>query len=192
MCQALATAFCGFIFLVGGGSAVEHGVDLRLICEPAASGLSTAVLCDVTVRNLNAYPVIVPKVPTPFPIPHLEPTLLYFEVRTGSSWHQLQIASSAKRGRYDLGNLTRDSLLVLRGSGIYGWRFDIDGNDWTLPAKPGNYEIRARLVVQLLPRDPSGRLARPLKELLGSRAGEAKKYVLDGEFISNVVTVEKR
>lgn len=191
MRKAVAGAILGLVSL-GGVVAAENRVDLRLACDPARRTSSGAVFCDVTLRNAGPDTLVVPRQPTPFMLPHREPAIIIFEARNQETWKELEIAPLAKRGRYDLGSLSRDSLLTLRNGEIHGWRVDINGDDWLLPERQGKYEVRARLIVHLLPQNSSGSLAPALKEILGQHVNEAKRLVLDGEFISNSLYVEQR
>ncbi len=193
MRKALTTAVVGLMLFGGCGLTNESKVKLHLSCESQRVQAKQPYQCEITLRNPPAArPIVVPRMPVPFPIPNREAMVLTFETRTGGTWRDLEVAGPAKRGRYDLGPLTADGLLVLRSGEIHGWVFDLNGSDWEFPFAEGKYEIRARLNVGLLPKAKSTPLSAPLREVLGKWADQAGDVVLDGDISSNILVVERQ
>ncbi len=163
---------------------------LRLACDAVQVSPGKPLECEVLLENRRgSAAAIVPRLLLPFALGFRPATVIEFEATRAGRTVKLAVAPAAGRGRYDVGTLSARDLLQLSAGTLYGWRYDLNGDDWLLPAAPGAYEIRARLRVDLLHRRKDGSLDPAVAEALGRHQAEARSLVMDGEWISGPVTV---
>jgi hypothetical protein len=162
----------------------------RLLCDKNETSFGEAMECDLFLENVRqAELMIIPKTLLPFELRFRPPTVVEFEATREGHTFKLAVALEAQRGRYDLGTLSSEGLLLLAPGRIYGWRYDLNRADWLLPTVPGTYEVRARLRVHLLKPRKDGSLEEAVREALGPYSARARSLVMDGEWVSNSVTL---
>jgi hypothetical protein len=187
------TGLLGGVLLSVAGAAPARtppSLRLRLTCDETRAAPGKPLECDVLLENRRGgAAAIVPRLLLPFALGFRPATVIEFEATRAGRTVKLAVAPAAGRGRYDVGTLSALDLLQLSAGTLYGWRYDLNGDDWLLPAIPGTYEIRARVRVGLLHRRKDGSLEPAVASALGRHQAEARSLVMDGEWISSPVTV---
>jgi hypothetical protein len=170
--------------------ATYEGIKVRLRCDREVVAQSQPLLCTVTLETSpSAGPVLAPGLLLPFDLDFRPRTLIEFEAETGNRRALLKPSESAGRGKYDLGRLEADSLVILPGGRVYGFIYDLNGGDWMLPRTGSPIEIRARIRIDLLSRDSTGQIDPAVRKRLGRFENCADSLVLNGEWTSNWVRV---
>jgi hypothetical protein len=169
-----------------------YKLEARLTCNKQDVRRRERLVCEVMlVNNRSGAPVVVPWRLLPFELPFRPATVIEFEARSGSHSSLLRVSESAARGRYDMALLSPDALFILYGGAIYGWQYDLNGDDWLLPDDPGEYQITARLRVFLLQVRPDGSVDPAVKEIR-SKYPQAGNLFMHGEWQTNPVAIRVR
>lgn len=192
--QAVA-ALVGALFLAATCAPAGTPAPLRarFACDASEAAPGRPFECDVFLENpQDGAPVVVPRTLVPFELGFRPPMVIELEATRSGRMTRLEIAPPAQRGRYDFGTLGRDELMILSPGTLYGWRYDLNGDDWLLPSEPGEYEIRARIRVQLLKPRKDGSLEPAVSQVLGRHASRAESLVMNGQWVSNPVKVSVR
>jgi hypothetical protein len=121
----------------------------------------------------------VPRTVTPFPIPTRPPAIVRFFAAQEGREVPLELTRGAVRGRYDLGALSPWEMQVIGGGEIIGWKFDLNGDNWELPALSGDVQLVAELEI-------SYRTGGPLSEF----APQARKWLDSCFFPMNLAELE--
>jgi hypothetical protein len=100
------------------------------------------------------------------------------------------MSPGANRGRYDIVlPLSKEDLLVLQPGQLYGWSFDLNGEDWLLPRQPGRYKLRAEVTLRLRKRTSSRDIEPAVRAKLGNHPELLDLVVPNGVWHSNEILV---
>lgn len=184
-------ALSAFFLLLGlPASDQAPPIQFHLSCEAQELTLGQHLECDVTIER-DRFPLIVPRLLLPGPVPRRPPSWIQFLIRRGGEERNLAIAPEANSGRYDVASLYTSDLMFLGPRQIYGWRYDLNGADWLLPCSQGTYELQARLNVKLLDPRADGKPDPAVRAILARYSKTiASKIIMNGSWFSNRIKLE--
>jgi hypothetical protein len=167
-------------------------LQVRFTCVQAQVGLDQTLPCEVyLLASPKAGPALIPRLLPPFRIRAWPDLSLQIEARNEHGIvSRLEIAPGANRGRYDIVlPLSEESLLILQPGQLYGWCFDLNGEDWLLPHEPGQYRLRAMVTLHMRERDSKGNVDPAVRAKLGKHPELLNLVVPDGIWYSNEVLI---
>jgi len=163
-------------------------IELRLSCDRSGLATEEPLFCLVLLLNpREGVPTLISETLVPFELSHRPPMVIEFQAIRNGVISKLPLAPRADKGNYDLATLSSSELRTLLPGRAYGWEYDVNGADWLMPRQPGDYELLARVRVELLKPGKGGGIDRVVKELLGKRPSFARSWVLNDELVSNRV-----
>lgn len=168
----------------------EGKLESKLRCDDVEIQSGEPLLCDIyLVADRDGGTIIVPRFVAPFKI-RTQPTMVVsFEIETTRGIEPLTLSYEATHGLYDRGELVAGSLVNLFPGGLVGWRFDLDGRDWVLPAFSGRARIRGTFRIDLTEPDKNGEIYPAVRELAGRYIQQIEKIVAHGQWTTNWVDV---
>jgi hypothetical protein len=184
---ALLTAI---LAIFSSTSLCARPVEIRLECEGASASPGKPFVCHLLIVNpKEGNPLVIPKLLLPGRFSFRPQTLVTFDATRNGSATTLQIAKPAQRGRYDVATLSAEELFILQPGRVYGWQYDLNGDDWVLPETPGRYQISANLDVRLAQRNKEGQLDPGVKEFLERYPHSTAGDLMDGHWSTKPIMV---
>lgn len=184
MTFALLVSSAAAVGALGREPAEAPSARLFLHCDQATVQKAEPLFCQVLLQvEESVGTAFVPRTVTPFPIPPRPPAVLRFFARLGDREVPLDLTTGAVRGRYDLGALRPWEIQSIGGDEIIGWRKNLNGDDWELPAVAGKIQLIAELEISYHGDGPFKNLAAPVRAALDSCFMYTDLSKLEGHFL---------
>lgn len=163
----------------------------RLVCDRTSVKISEALPCHVYfIIDRSSTGIIFPRVVVPFLVRGRPPTLITFHLVGDGVRVQLAPSYSATHGRYHPPpGIQEQGLQFLWPGDVFGWTYDLNGDDWVLPKSPGTYRLTATIRIDLAERDANGKVYEGVAKLAGEFLDQLENAVASGEWSSNPVTI---
>jgi hypothetical protein len=171
----------------------QKTVLFHLACDKTTISPSQPLECSVTLTSKRGNEILLaPRGFLPFDTPRWPRVRLQFEIEDGGGRRMLPPSKDARTGRYDVSVFSDRSAMLIQGGDVFGFLYDLNGADWTLPPGTSKARVRAQLEVDMLQRDPKGRWFPGVADFLERRPECAQKRVLKGKWTSDWINIEVR
>jgi hypothetical protein len=163
----------------------------RLWCDRVEISPRDTLPCAVfLLADPAGGPIIIPRQLLPYLVKGRPPTVITFEATDSLGATILEPSFEATHGRnHPAPGVQEQGLMVLLDGNLFGWYYDLNGADWVFPSKPGTYQLRARLRIDLTERDEHGKTYEAVALLAGSLRERLKDVAANGEWETNAVSV---